>query len=242
MLVSQRDDSSAIIRRYVYLVLILIAILLTFSRAAWISTAVISVTWLWFVLPRSVFLKRVMWGGIAAAIFAILVLIIRPNVLLRAASSRDHLLRPLEAVHRIWKEPFGYGLGTAGPASNRTSDACVHLEEGADASWAADRRDLCVFVGAAQVQPLDKECNCPFLPENWYLQIGVELGILGFVIFFVFIILVVDKLLILKKTEWVFLPFLGISIAALFLHAWEDAAVAYTLWLLVASVLLTRHK
>jgi uncharacterized protein (DUF983 family) len=29
------------------------------------------------------------------------------------------------------------------------------------------------------------------------------------------------------------LVFLGIGIASLFLHAWEDAAVAYTLWMLI---------
>jgi len=32
----------------------------------------------------------------------------------------------------------------------------------------------------------------------------------------------------------IFLVFLGISIAALFLHAWEDSAVAYTVWMLAA--------
>jgi hypothetical protein len=34
--------------------------------------------------------------------------------------------------------------------------------------------------------------------------------------------------------HFTFLVFLGISIAALFLHAWEDSAVSYTVWLLLA--------
>jgi uncharacterized membrane protein YgaE (UPF0421/DUF939 family) len=39
-----------------------------------------------------------------------------------------------------------------------------------------------------------------------------------------------------------FLIFLGISIAALFLHAWEDSAVAYTVWILLAVVLTPQQK
>jgi hypothetical protein len=39
-----------------------------------------------------------------------------------------------------------------------------------------------------------------------------------------------------------FLMFLGISIAALFLHAWEDVAVAYTGWVLVAGVMYSKKK
>jgi len=41
------------------------------------------------------------------------------------------------------------------------------------------------------------------------------------------------------------LAFLGVGIGALFLHAWEDAAVAYTIWILLASTLpqgKTRHS
>jgi hypothetical protein len=37
------------------------------------------------------------------------------------------------------------------------------------------------------------------------------------------------------------LAFLGISIAAIFLHAWEDSAVAWTVWLLVAVALSVVH-
>jgi hypothetical protein len=39
-----------------------------------------------------------------------------------------------------------------------------------------------------------------------------------------------------------FLAFLGISIAGLFLHSWEDAAIAYALWLLIAAALPVAAK
>jgi len=157
----------------------------------------------------------------------------KPELMLRAASTRDHLIRPIEAVKTIAANPYGLGLGTAGPASNRVSDACVHLPEGADASWAADRPDLCVFVGSDQVQPKET-CNCPVLPENWYLQLGVEMGVLGFALFFALILLLLYRV---KSKPEVFLPLLGISIAALFLHAWEDSAVSYSVWMLVAALI-----
>ena len=129
----------------------------------------------------------------------------------------------------------------------------MHLPAGADASWAADRPDLCVFVGNAQVQPplpsgelrlagqpADYECQCPFLPENWYLQIGVEMGVLGFVLFVTLIVLILRRLF---KTsgeldQSIAFGFLGMSIAALVLHAWEDSAVAVTLWILLAALLV----
>lgn len=241
MLASKRDAQPARLRRLFFLALIAGAMALTFSRAAWIATAVVLVMWMWRSLPRSLFKKKALQLGIAFAAFLLLLVITKPELLLRAASSRDHILRPLQAIQRIAEAPFGSGLGSAGPASNRVSDACVHLELGADASWAADRRDLCVFVGDAQVQPLDRECSCPFLPENWYLQIGVELGLLGFVFFVLLMLFLIEKLSVLKKSEWVFLSFVGVSIAAVFLHAWEDAAVAYTLWLMCATVILHRH-
>jgi hypothetical protein len=38
-----------------------------------------------------------------------------------------------------------------------------------------------------------------------------------------------------RGAQAVFLMFLGVSIAALFLHAWEDSAVAYTVWVLCAA-------
>ena len=213
------------------------ALLFTFSRTAWLAGLVIAIVFIIRVLPerraRMHFLRLVGAGAMLLVVAAI----IDPATVVRFASSRDHLLKPLAAAQSILAHPFGQGLGTAGPASNRVSDACVFLEAGADAGWAADRPELCVFVGGKQVQPASRACRCPSVTENWYLQIGVELGVLGFVIFLVLIIFV---LLHLTSVPAVFLPFLGISVAGLFLHAWEESAVAYTLWVLAAAQIKRR--
>jgi len=212
-----------------------IAILLTFSRSAWIAAAVITI--LAYRTLRSKEEYRRFIIQLTTFVLEVLTLIILfvPAILVRATSSLDHFTRPMEAIAIMSESPFGLGLGTAGPASNRVSDACVHLEIGSDYSWASDRPQLCVFVGSTQVQPLDHRCMCPLLPENWYLQIGVELGLIGFVMFITLILFVMRSLRVRKDTREIFLAFLGISIAALFLHAWEDSAVAYTVWALAAT-------
>ncbi len=219
-------------------IIILVALVLSFSRAAWIAAVVMIV----FTFIRSTNalhcrkLCMVILGFFAC--FALAVAFLFPSVFFRINSSSDHLRKPVEAIRMMIKNPLGLGLGTAGPASNRMGDTCVQLPKDADFSWAKDRQDLCVFVDSVQVQPSGRVCSCPLLTENWYLQIGVELGVIGFVLY------VVLTLLLLKRlgpspVRFPLLVFLGLSIAALFLHAYEDSAVAYTVWVLLAVAFAT---
>lgn len=220
-----------------YFVLIDVALFLTFSRSAWIAACMIVAV----VLLRDMgtpMVRKFIIGAIGVAgVILIGMAFVAPEIFLRQESTRDHLLRPLQAISLIQSQPLGYGLGTAGPASNRTSDPCVYLPDGSDVSWAIPHPELCVFLDDRQVQPSDRECNCPVLPENWYLQIGVETGILGFVLFVMLIILVLRHAFTNRDEfgQVIALSFLGVSIAALFLHAWEDSAVAFTLWILLAN-------
>ncbi len=212
---------------------ILVALFLTFSRAAWIAAFVMTITALCRSVPRPL-LKSVIMGAvfICVTVGAIATLLF-PSIFFRLSSSRGHLVRPLQAIGRMVRSPLGEGLGAAGPASNRVSETCVFLRPQDDPSWAKTTPSLCVFLGTTQVQPVDHVCRCPFLPENWYLQVGVELGMLGFILFIALTILLLLSLVRAAGSSPVFLLFLGISIAALVLHAWEDSAVAYTVWLLL---------
>ncbi|MBI3331375.1 hypothetical protein HYZ99_00260 [Candidatus Peregrinibacteria bacterium] len=247
-------------RRGALAALIAIAIALTFSRSAWIAAAIIFVLGLAMRLSRRGLQLVLLQLTTLVVILLAVGILVAPDILLRAGSSSDHIARPLEAIKTMIAHPLGLGLGTAGPASNRISDPCVYLPEGSDASWAKDHPELCAFAGDTQVQPRDRDCNCPRLPENWYLQIGVELGVIGFVMYVMLIILVLKRLVESAKCPpagragkmesasekhslstfyfplSIFLSFLGISIAALFLHAWEDSAVAYTVWMFAAIV------
>jgi O-antigen ligase len=238
--------------------LVCAALFLTFSRAAWIAAFVIAVVMLGRMVPRHLLKGAMAGAALIVVLIAIVASLLFPSVFFRLSSSRGHLVRPLQAIGRMVAHPFGEGLGVAGPASNRVSETCVFLRPQDDPSWAKKQPTLCVFLGTTQVQPADHVCRCPFLPENWYLQIGVEMGMLGFILFIALVVLVLRRLngecrmynvkclsqkglvqannstfYILHST---FLAFLGVSVAALFLHAWEDSAVAYTVWLLSASV------
>ncbi|MEK7590991.1 MAG: hypothetical protein AAB489_02170 [Patescibacteria group bacterium] len=231
-----------------YFALVDIALFLTFSRSAWVAACAIMIVAL-FLEVGAPFMKKILWGCLALFLVATTILILfAPKIIIRSASTSDHLVRPLRAVSMMLAKPLGHGLGTAGPASNRVSDPCVFLPFGADIGWAQNRPELCVFVGEFQAQPRDRACNCPVLPENWYLQIGVELGILGFILYVLLIVLLLKRLAVSGErlagspaashyALIAFLVFLGVSIGALFLHAWEDTAVAYTLWILIAGIL-----
>jgi hypothetical protein len=226
-----------------------LGILLTFSRAAWISSIVIVAVGLWYAGAFAQRRMRSMSLIAAAAVVVVCVAVaaLFPQVLLRVASSRAHFDKPVQAFHTMMAAPLGSGLGTAGPASNMLSDTCVQLQPGDDPSWATAHPQLCVFVGEEQVQPSLRElrpagqpaspCNCPMLTENWYLQIGVELGIAGMVIFLWLVLMVLWREVRVHSsfTNALSLALLGVSIAGLFLHAWEDSAVAYGVWMLLAA-------
>lgn len=211
-----------------------LAIGLTFSRAAWIAACVIVVVCLWSTCDRKAFVRIVAACACVGALVLAGLMAAAPGVLLRATSNAHHVERPLEAVRLIRQHPLGLGLGAAGPATNRLSDTCVQLPDGADASWAKAHPELCVTVGSLQVQPLDRSCTCPLLPENWYLQLGVELGVLGLLLQ----VLLIGLLLVrLPKAHPVFLALLGVGIAGFFLHSFEDFGVSATLWILLTGLL-----
>ncbi|TSC58183.1 MAG: hypothetical protein Greene041619_743 [Candidatus Peregrinibacteria bacterium Greene0416_19] len=241
------------IRKSPIAILLMVALLLSFSRSAWIGAFFMVLVALAWAFDRKTYVRIIaslVALGVVGGIVASLAL---PQVFFRLSSSRGHLVRPIEGFMTMLAHPLGLGLGSAGPATNRDSETCVFLRSQDDPSWAKSTPSLCVFLGDTQVQPADHACNCPFLPENWYVQIGVELGILGFALYLSLVLVLVKRLafsdkrleeekkLVARSAKGfeaaIFLAFIGVSTGAMFLHAWEDAAVAYTLWVLVATIL-----
>ncbi|MBI1934143.1 hypothetical protein HYS30_00585, partial [Candidatus Peregrinibacteria bacterium] len=208
---------------YLVFLLLFLALFFTFSRAAWMGAAVIAITT--FLVARSPF-RVLPWRLLGCWVVGLLGLaaigiMVFPTIFARGASSSEHWRRPMEAIRTIAAHPLGLGLGSAGPAQNRLSDSCVFLAKGADTSWAKDRPNLCVFSGGAQIQPFDRACRCPFLPENWYLQVGVELGAVGLLLFVILTIVLIRSLLRTTDyklqtnqsfpTSYFLLPFVGVS-------------------------------
>lgn len=225
------------------------ALFLSYSRSAWIGAAAILFV-VGFLLVRNI-LRRAFHRGLVLVAAAVLVGFIvtlgvhySPQMLVRAQSWKGHIEKPLAAIQTMRAHPFGLGLGTAGPASNRLSDTCVFFELGADYSWAKNHKDLCVFLGGIRKLPAGKACECPLLTENWYLQWGVEMGFAGLILSLVIIGLALLRGLRFPLADLRIIPvlaLLGIAVGGLFLHSFEDAAVAYTVWVLMTAAMPGLH-
>ena len=223
------DIRATEVMRLLSFIVCLPSIVLTFSRAAWIGAIAMVSAMFWQKIQRK---SLVVWWFTGVVVLTGIAIALAPQVLIRRESFLGHIEKPLSAIQTIIAHPLGLGLGTAGPASNRTSDTCIDQPAGSDISWANDRPDLCVFVDGTQVQPTNRACSCPMLTENWYLQWGVEMGIFGFVLSVMLALLVLRKLIMENgQLTMQFSIFLAVSIASLFLHAWEDSAVALTIWM-----------
>ncbi len=223
--------------------LIIVALFYTYSRSAWIGAAAILLTVSVLLLRRVI--RTWFYRSLAIIIFAVLVgfivmvgVRVSPQILVRTQSLKGHFEKPLAAIQTMRAHPFGLGLGTAGPASNRLSDTCIFLDSGADITWAQGRPDLCVFIDNVQKLPAGKVCDCPVLTENWYLQWGVEMGVAGLLLSLAIIFLVFIHGLKFPVSDVRIFPvlaFLGVAVGGIFLHSFEDSAVAYSLWLLLSA-------
>lgn len=112
-------------------------------------------------------------------------------------------------IATIKANPFGSGMGTAGPASFYTQN--------------------------------------PLIVENWYIQIAIEVGLIGLILYLAFIVLNMIKLYIKSKEKnysvlpsMLFATICGILVASLFLHTLTDSTLSILLFGLLGLVI--NHK
>ncbi len=112
-----------------------------------------------------------------------------------SGSNAVHFIYMQKSVNTFLQNPWGQGLGVAGPASFR--------------------------VGVQ------------FLPESWWLQVMINVGFFGFLLFLAAWL----ELLNWKKDQrLVWMLLIGLLIQNLFLHTFEEAGV-YTVWALLLILL-----
>ncbi|KKU80475.1 MAG: hypothetical protein UY05_C0006G0009 [Candidatus Peregrinibacteria bacterium GW2011_GWA2_47_7] len=103
--------------------------------------------------------------------------------------------------------------------------------------------------GLATVGPASSYFHKPgeaFHPENWYLQVGIEMGWIGMALFLAIIVLMAQRLFKerLKMSAGVPLGKIalfglcGIAIAGLFLHSFEDAPTTLLIFSVIGMALL----
>ncbi len=220
-----------------FFIVSLILLLLTFSRSAWIGGFFAGIFFLFFYLKdlknlntHNTFLQKkikiiILGITISPFLLAGLLFIIAPEI-------------SNKIINRVSSSSDHYELSL-----HATKNIIENpLGQGLGTAGAASKYDS---------EKGKKEVG--LVPENWYLQIGIETGILG-IIFWILIIFFVVKKLIQKNIQKnltgletknfnlsLASAIFGISIMGIFLHSWESSAVAYTVWGF-AGILLTKEK
>ena len=153
----------------------------------------------------------------------LLVALVKWELFLHLGSVLNRLDNLGKSLEMFFYNPIWYGLGIAGPASQIGNS----IESAG--SWE---------IATGNVLRVHK-----FLPENWYVQILLEQGIVGFCLFVGLIILIGYYLIDhLKKyrdfmTVGIATAYFALCFMALFTHAFEEAASSYILFLFIGMTL-----
>lgn len=194
-----------------------LAIMLTFSRSAWLGLIVVESLALVYVFRRQIihYLKKliipiillvVVLGGLA---FMAKDTYFFQNVILHADESTEmadpnelRVMLGKRGIEGIKDDPEGHGPGTAGLVSTRLPDG--------------------------------------LLTENYFLQIAFEIGVVGFLLFVLFLGYLV-KLLWVRREDMVvqaiLISFVGLCFVNLLAHIWANEAVASS-WFMLAGLAL----
>jgi len=196
-------------RRILALAGSVLVLFFSFSRSAWIGTA-ISVALVLSIALKAQRMRRLFLVA-TALIFILgagLVLGLRNNTrvenfvfhtqthsAVKTTSDQGHLTATKNGLIDLIHQPFGRGPGTAGPASVYTPH--------------------------------------PRIAENYYVQIGQETGWLGMALF-VLINIGVGYLLWLRRSDplalTLFASLIGLTFINMLSHAWADDTLAYIWW------------
>ena len=100
--------------------------------------------------------------------------------------------------------------------------------------------------GPGSAGPTSLKGNNPLLPENYYLQIAHETGIIGLILFMAICLIVLLELLEMKderiEAKILIAAFIGLGFTNLFVHIWANEAVAYTWWALAGLIIGLKYR
>jgi hypothetical protein len=196
-----------------------LALTLSFSRAAWAGFALSVAVLLWASLKRSPVLNFVAVGTVSCAVLAAGTgLALRHNATfqniffhtqehsaVQTTSDQGHASALQSGLHDAWREPLGRGPGTAGPASVYNTGHPTRIA------------------------------------ENYFVQIAQETGWIGLALFGA-LSFWVAQMLWRRRDQALALGLLaalvGVSFVNFLSHAWADDTLAY-LWWGLAGIALT---
>jgi O-antigen ligase len=95
--------------------------------------------------------------------------------------------------------------------------------------------------GLGTAGPASKNTAQPIITENSYLQIGIETGVIGLLVFMATVVLALYALWLrrhqLDEATPLLAALIGLSATNMFLHTWADSATALVLWGLIGYAL-----
>lgn len=199
---------------------LLLALVFSFSRSAWIGTFLAFLTIAWLSLKTEAARKKTfIAASLLLVLAAVLGITLRNNLSFENAvlhtdrnshavqsSNQGHSAAFKGAVKDIAHKPLGAGVGSAGPQSVYNNKSTR-------------------------------------IAENYYLQIGQEVGVIGMLLF-IAINIGVGKMLFNRRQDPLALALLasliGLSFVNLLSHAWADDTLAYIWWGLAGLALAPR--
>lgn len=193
---------------YLYYCLILLGIGFAYSRAAWIGLAVLIFFSLIFVLKN--------WPERVKIIIISIIMLLIPLLLVKTVS----------------------GNSAAAILTHDTSQASHENAATKTLEETQNRlnRPIRLFFGSGlgSAGPLILKYQDGLIPESWYLQIFLELGIFGLVLWLW--LMTTLFLNVIRINVGLALGLVAVSVAALFLHTFADSpATSYTLFLLIGA-------
>ncbi len=189
--------------------LIALNIFLTYSRSVWVAAAVMVIIGSFFFASKK--MRRVLAGLIIIGVVAVGV----TGILVKDLDQHQSLLRSIIV------------------RASSSGEHMTYLKKGLDVLVAHP-----MGIGLGTVGPASLRFT-PFLTENWFLQIAIEMGMVGIA---AFMWMLIEMGMRLYKTMTVenrglLLALIGICVTGLFTHSFEESAATVTL-LTVGSALL----
>lgn len=188
------------------------ALFLTHSRSGWLGALAMAAVLGWTILPRDKLRTWLKFGTIPVVIGGVLVMWLATTVpALRLAIFHSGGNDPSESL----------------------------LEGSSSEHWAATWRGIQDILGAPLGEGVGTAGPASFynahgadITENYYVQIGQEVG-LPALILFIMLLAAVGRALYKQRTAWpraLLASFVGIAVINIFLHGWADDPTAMTWW------------
>ncbi len=217
MIIGLLKEKTALIKQeYLYILggLLLILIVLSFSRTAWLALLAGFVSLIIIMGSKKVKLLSLILI-ILMLLSATLLYVNKPETLVRH-TDQTRIERLRQSVGILIDNPLGLGIGKVGPASQWT------------------------------------DSNKGIISENQYLQIGLELGVIGLIayltIFFSFLKRAFNNIkrgslkLLKGINSGLFISLIGLLVSGLFLHSLTDATLIYTLAIVLGLGLNNKYQ